>query len=344
MLQWYVSQIVLSIYTATELNHYRATSYHLDVGLFTFSSNSNDHVTRVSFQFPDFLKWVWEQDSGEPRAEPSAGLPAGLLLGCGACWSYKLGKRSLKPVVDYSYVIPISSHMCPTLAPIPYPCFWKWNTLPVGRTRVYTFPALSTVCSFWSLAYCKNGRVGRPGNEAREIYCKPSWPCLLPMSDDIWHGGFATLFFGTVWRLNVCRPRPCWKRYVTFNLPPLPPPTKIGSPRNAFFWNIWIQICSYVNQPQEGKSMHINGHEVTNKDISGVHSSISRKLSDWFLSVCLGWPTVGLLSMVLWIKCSVWFCREMRLVHCILLNFNICAWIVFRNLNNLLDKPLVQIL
>ena len=48
MLQWYVSQIVLSIYTATELNHYRATSYHLDVGLFTFSSNSNDHVTRVA--------------------------------------------------------------------------------------------------------------------------------------------------------------------------------------------------------------------------------------------------------------------------------------------------------
>ena len=234
MLQWYVSQIVLSIYTATELNHYRATSYHLDVGLFTFSSNSNDHVTRVSFQFPDFLKWVWEQDSGEPRAEPSAGLLPGLLLGCGACWSYKLGKRSLKPVVDYSYVIPISSHMCPTLAPIPYPCFWKWNTLPVGRTRVYTFPALSTVCSFWSLAYCKNGRVGRPGNEAREIYCKPSWPCLLPMSDDIWHGGFATLFFGTVWRLNVCRPRPCWKRYVTFNLPPLPPPLKLVPPGTHF--------------------------------------------------------------------------------------------------------------
>ena len=37
--------------------------------------------------------------------------------------------------------------------------------------------------------------------------------------------------------------------------------------------------------------MHVNGHEVTTKDISGVHRGIiSRKLSDWFSSVCLSWP------------------------------------------------------
>ena len=36
--------------------------------------------------------------------------------------------------------------------------------------------------------------------------------------------------------------------------------------------------------------MHVNGHEVTTKDIIGVHRGISRKLRDWFPSVCLGWP------------------------------------------------------
>ena len=32
--------------------------------------------------------------------------------------------------------------------------------------------------------------------------------------------------------------------------------------------------------------MDINSHE----DISGVHRGTFRKLSDWFPSVCLGWP------------------------------------------------------
>ena len=36
--------------------------------------------------------------------------------------------------------------------------------------------------------------------------------------------------------------------------------------------------------------MHFNSHEVTTKDVSGVHRGISRKLNDWFSSVCLGWP------------------------------------------------------
>ena len=35
-----------------------------------------------------------------------------------------------------------------------------------------------------------------------------------------------------------------------------------------------------VDQPHEGKSVHVNGHEITSKDISSVHS-VSRKLNDW---------------------------------------------------------------
>ena len=67
---------------------------------------------------------------------------------------------------------------------------------------------------------------------------------------------------------------------VTFNLDP----PKIGSPGTS---EILGPNC---RQPHQGKSMHVNGHEVTTKDISGVHRGISRKLSDWFSSVCLGWP------------------------------------------------------
>ena len=33
--------------------------------------------------------------------------------------------------------------------------------------------------------------------------------------------------------------------------------------------------------------MHINGLEVTTKDISGVHRGLFRTLSDWFSSLCL---------------------------------------------------------
>ena len=36
--------------------------------------------------------------------------------------------------------------------------------------------------------------------------------------------------------------------------------------------------------------MHVNSREVTTKDISNVDSGISRKLNDWFPSVCLSWP------------------------------------------------------
>ena len=36
--------------------------------------------------------------------------------------------------------------------------------------------------------------------------------------------------------------------------------------------------------------MHVNGHKVTAKHISGVHSGTSRKLNDWFPPVCLSRP------------------------------------------------------
>ena len=49
-------------------------------------------------------------------------------------------------------------------------------------------------------------------------------------------------------------------------------------------------------------------HEVTTKDISSVHSGISRKLSDWFSSVCLGWPYAALTKIILRaIEGSVWY-------------------------------------
>ena len=50
--------------------------------------------------------------------------------------------------------------------------------------------------------------------------------------------------------------------------------------------------------------MHVNSHEVTTKDISGVHSGISRKLSDWFSSVCLGWPYAALTRIIAQCTCN----------------------------------------
>ena len=64
-------------------------------------------------------------------------------------------------------------------------------------------------------------------------------------------------------------------------------PPKIGSSRNTFFWNIWPNSEKFVptiGQPHETKP-------VTTKDISGVHSCISRKMNDCFLWVCLSSPT-----------------------------------------------------
>ena len=70
---------------------------------------------------------------------------------------------------------------------------------------------------------------------------------------------------------------------VTFNVDP----PKIGSSRNTFFWNIWTHSEKFVptiGQPHETKP-------VTTKDISGVHSCISRKMNDCFSWVCLSSPT-----------------------------------------------------
>ena len=39
-----------------------------------------------------------------------------------------------------------------------------------------------------------------------------------------------------------------------------------------------------VDQPQEGKSVHVNGHEVTTKNISGVHGGIS---TEWLVSTSM---------------------------------------------------------
>ena len=79
---------------------------------------------------------------------------------------------------------------------------------------------------------------------------------------------------------------------MVFNLDTHPLP-KIGSPQNSFFFNILTHSEKFVptvQQPYEGKSVGVNGHEVTTKDISGVHRGVSRKLNDWFPSVCLGLP------------------------------------------------------
>ena len=48
----------------------------------------------------------------------------------------------------------------------------------------------------------------------------------------------------------------------------------------------------------QGKPVHVNNHEVTTKDISGVHRGIFRKLSDWSSSVCLDWPYTALTKII----------------------------------------------
>ena len=52
-----------------------------------------------------------------------------------------------------------------------------------------------------------------------------------------------------------------------------------------------------VDQPHESKSVHVNGQEVTTVDISDVHSGLSRKLNNWFPSVCFS-SSVGLMHAV----------------------------------------------
>ena len=135
-----------------------------------------------------------------------------------------------------------------------------------------------------------------------------------------------------------------YRGYVTFNLDP----PKIGSPRNEFFWNIWTHSENFVptvDQPRQGKSVLVNDHEVTTKDISGVHRGIFRKLSDWFSSVCLGWPYAAFTKIIAQctrgIECSVRFRWEWGLYNCVLLNLR--TWKVSRTSLTLLDKPLVQI-
>ena len=72
--------------------------------------------------------------------------------------------------------------------------------------------------------------------------------------------------------------------------------------------------------------MHVNGHEVTTKDINGVHSGIFRKLGDWFSSVCLDWPYAAFTKII--VKCTHNQMQGvvppgMRVVHCVLLNLQV---------------------
>ena len=55
-------------------------------------------------------------------------------------------------------------------------------------------------------------------------------------------------------------------------------------------WTYSEKFVPTVDQPHQGKSVHVNSHEVTTKNISDVHSAISRKLNDLVPSVYLGWP------------------------------------------------------
>ena len=62
---------------------------------------------------------------------------------------------------------------------------------------------------------------------------------------------------------------------MVFNLDP--PPPKIGSPQNSFLKNILTHSEKFVptvQQPYEGKSVGVNVHEVTTKDISGPQRRI----------------------------------------------------------------------
>ena len=75
----------------------------------------------------------------------------------------------------------------------------------------------------------------------------------------------------------------CFTGCVTFNLDP----PKIGSPTGINFSEIFgptliAKFVPTVDEPHQGISVHVSNHEVVTKDISGVHISILRKLSDWF--------------------------------------------------------------
>ena len=64
-------------------------------------------------------------------------------------------------------------------------------------------------------------------------------------------------------------------------------PLKLVRPRNGFFRNIWAHSEKFVTttgQLPEGKS-------VTTKNISGVHSGMSRKVNDCFSWISLSGPT-----------------------------------------------------
>ena len=123
---------------------------------------------------------------------------------------------------------------------------------------------------------------------------------------------------------------------VTFNLAS---PT-VGSHRNKFFWNIWPHSEKFVptvGQPHEGKSVHVNSYEVTIKDISGVHSGISR---DWMTGFhrYMYMPRLALRSVhkncTMYTETNAACCStgNEATVHCVLLNLR--AWIVTTNLNN----------
>ena len=49
-----------------------------------------------------------------------------------------------------------------------------------------------------------------------------------------------------------------------------------GSPRDEFFLDP-LKFVPTVDQPHQGESVHVNGHEVTTKDIS---DAVSKKLND----------------------------------------------------------------
>ena len=89
---------------------------------------------------------------------------------------------------------------------------------------------------------------------------------------------------------------------VTFNLDP---PKIILFPLKQIFWTHSEKFVPTVDQPQEGKSVHVNSHEGSTKDISGVHGGISRKLNDWFPPVCLSWPYTVFAHNVCGNECSM---------------------------------------
>ena len=105
---------------------------------------------------------------------------------------------------------------------------------------------------------------------------------------------------------------PCWKLNCIWTLlivlshliwTPLkfvPPPEQISWTHSETF-----VPTVHVDQPQEGRSVHVNSHEVTTKDISGVYSDISKTLNDWFPPVRLSWPYTAFAHNVCGNECSM---------------------------------------